>query len=422
MSRLQIASALKARQRWLTGWAVTLVGLVGVQGSSALASIIVARRAEPLAYGRYLSCYALASLLVVLPGLGLDRWLLARGGAVRGGVGVLWQPAVRVRRIALAAWLAGMALLAAVQISDALPPALLLIAAVGLAGESISALAYAAFRCDGRYGQVTLIQGSAALLLLGLAFAVPAEPDLIVGFALGRTAIALAVAAASYRLAAGRYASAAATPERPGSVSQLLNQALPFSISEIAISIYMRADLSIISMILGSAAAAVYGPALNLINISFLVPFAFNILVLPRLARAHVETPGAFKRLGLAQLLVQSASGTVIALLIWLAAGPVITLTFGPNYAASIDVLRLLSPLVALKAFSFGLGNILTAANQQPRRTVVQVAVALFNALANLLVVRPFGVPGVALVYVSSELLLCVGYGIIIGRTVRRRT
>lgn len=419
MSQFDLAGVVRVRRRWLTGWAVTLIGLVGIQGSSALASIIVARRAEPIAYGSYLSCYALASLLVVLPGLGLDRWLLARGGAARGGVASLWQPAARARLLALAAWLLGMALLAAAQISDALPPALLLVAALGLAGESISALAYAAFRCDGRYGQVTFIQSSAAVLLLALAFAIPAGPGLIIGFALGRTLIALGVAAASYRLAARSYAAAAA--ERPGPAPRLLDQALPFLISEVAISIYMRADLSIISVALGSAAAAVYGPALNLVNISFLVPFAFNIVVLPRLARAHVETPGAFGRYGLAQLAIQAASGGLIALLIGLAAGPIIALTFGPNYAASVGVLRVLSLMVALKAFSFGLGNILTAADQQSRRTAVQVAGALLNVLANLLVVRPFGVIGVAFVYVASELFLCVGYAAVIGRILRRQ-
>jgi O-antigen/teichoic acid export membrane protein len=263
-------------------------------------------------------------------------------------------------------------------------------------------------------------------LLLGLVFSLPTGPKLIIDFATGRMLISLGVAAAictlvtvSYKMLTKRSAAGGTSPN-PN--SRLLRQALPFLVSDIAISVYLRADLIIISFALGSVGAAVYGPALNLVNMCFLVPFAFNILVLPRLSRAYVEAPHTFMRLGRSQLAVQAATGTLMALALWALSNVIIDAAFGPNYSSSAAILRILSPLVALKACSFGLGNILTAANRQSERTGIQISVAAFNVLANLAVVRTFGIPGVAVVYACSELLLCGGYALLIRRISRGMT
>ena len=423
MNHTGLSDLTPSRRYWLTNWALILIGLIATQGSSAIALIVLARHSEPIAYGRYLACYAFASLLVVLPGLGLDRWLLARGGIERGGVKSVWTPAARARLVALGIWFAGMVAFAASQVSDALPARLLLITAFGLGCESMAMLAYAALRSEGLNAWVVIAQSIASLLLLGLVFSLPTGPKLIFNFAAGRMLLSLGVAAVictlvtiRYRMIAKRFVEDGTSPNP---TSRLLRQALPFMISDIAISVYFRADLIIVSFALGSTGAAVYGPALNMVNMCFLVPFAFNILVLPRLSRAYVETPRTFMRLGRAQLAVQATSGTLMALGMWVLSDLLVELAFGPNYSSSAAILRILSPLVALKACSFGLGNILTAANRQSERTGIQIFVAAFSVLANLSVVQTFGIPGIAIVYACSELLLCGAYALAIRRVSR---
>lgn len=405
----------QTRRYWLKNWALTLMGLVAAQGGNALALILLARRVEPTTYGRYLASYALASLLVVVPGFGLDRWLLARGGSEPGGAGVLWSGAVRIRLVALGLWLAGMSAFAVLQNNDALPQSLLLLAAFGLAFENMTTLAYMAFRCEGRHGSVMAAQSIAALLLLGVAVVLPVAPDAVAKFAAGRMLIQLGLATVTIALLRTHFAARSQNANENHArhtTRAILRDALPFSISDIAISIYMRVDLTIVSLALGSAGAAVYGPALNLINVCFLVPFAFNILALPRLSRAYVASPQTFWRLGFVQLAAQVISGALISLGVWSLSGMLVNLTFGTRYSASIAILRLLSPLVILKGCSFGLGNMLTATDRQMQRTLIQVAIAVFNVLANLWAVNAYGLPGVAVVYMLSELLLCSSYAL----------
>lgn len=417
MIRNVFSARIHPRVYWLKNWAITLLGLVAAQGGNALALIVLARRVEPTAYGRYLASYTLANLLMALPGLGLDRWLLTRGGAERNSAGHLWRAVMRLRLAALGLWLVGMGTFAVLQRNDALPPLLLLLAALSLAFDSLTSLAYTALRCEGQHAKIMVAQSFAALFLLGIALMLPKAPEALLGFALMRVLLSLGVSGAIISSVSAYYGARQRTAvegRTPFSFHYILRNALPFLISDLAISVYMRADLSIVSLALESVGAAVYGPALNLINVCFLVPFAFNILMLPRLSRAYVESPQTFWQLGRSQLMVQIAAGALMSLGVWGASGSLVNLAFGKGYTASATVLRLLSPLIMLKACNFGLGNILTAADRQVQRTVIQIAAAGFNVLANLLVVHPYGVPGVAVVYLMSELFLCAGYAMML--------
>ena len=175
----------------------------------------------------------------------------------------------------------------------------------------------------------------------------------------------------------------------------------------------------IVSGFLGSAGASIYGPALNLVNMCFLVPSALYFLVVPSLARAYKISQQAFNRLGAIQLLAQLVTGIFLSVAIFALAGPLVRLVYGPGYESSIPVLRLLSPLLLAKSVNFGLGAVLSTAGLQARRTAVQMLIAAFNVCANLVAVRIWGIIGVALVYVVSEMLLCTGYALVLAN--RRR-
>ncbi|MBK9052239.1 MAG: polysaccharide biosynthesis C-terminal domain-containing protein [Chloroflexi bacterium] len=63
-----------------------------------------------------------------------------------------------------------------------------------------------------------------------------------------------------------------------------------------------------------------------------------------------------------------------------------------------------------LHRLNFALGAVLTSGGRQSPRTKVQIAAAIFNVCANLLIIQPYGIIGVAIVYVLTELILTVGY------------
>src|SRR3989442_494975 len=119
MASRQIGSTRFRRVNWtllwvtIRNWGVVLVGLVMAQGLGALVTVVVARRVVPVDFGQYLASYGLASLIVVVPSLGLDGWLLAQGQADPAHVAQLWDNALRVRLRLLFLWLVFMAALGA---------------------------------------------------------------------------------------------------------------------------------------------------------------------------------------------------------------------------------------------------------------------------------------------------------------------
>jgi len=146
--------------------------------------------------------------------------------------------------------------------------------------------------------------------------------------------------------------------------------------------------------------------------VSFLVPNALYLMAVPILSRAHRDANPRFLRLSTLQLLGQSGVGVLLSVLLWALAPTLIHFVFGPGYELSALSLRLLSPLLLLKSVNFGLGAVLTSSGWQARRATAQTACAVFNVAANLVVIRPFGVAGVALVYVLSEMVLLLGYSL----------
>ncbi len=389
-------------------WAIVSAGLASAQGLTALAVILTARRIPPTEYGQYISSYALASLLVVVPGYGLDAWLLWRGGADRARLPALWRSALRLRYRLLAAWLVCITILGIAVRTDSFPPILLSLAALGLAADSLSLLSYSALRALGSHKCVAIYQSSGAAGLLGTALALPSGPGAVALFAAARALLSTLLATITVRSVTGRLPQSA-SPAPPGAI---LREAVPFVLTDLAVSVYMRADLILVSSFLGAAGSSVYGPAVNLVNVSFLAPGALYLIMMPKLAQTFGKDDRMFRYVAAAQLIVHTFTGIAVAGTLYVTAEILIEALFGPAYSPSAALLQLLSPLVLFKSLSFGLAALLTAARRHRWRTSVQVVVAVFNVVANLAVVTRIGLPGVALVYVASELLLCAGYGL----------
>ena len=385
---------------------MVFIGLAAAQGATALALVVVARRVAAVGYGQYLASYGLASLLVVLAGLGLDQWLLAKALPASDRVVNLWRCAIHQRLRLLFLWLPAVAVFSFLLPKDQFPPSLLILSAIGLAADSLSSLSYVALRRLDSHRSVTVFQILGALMLLGGTLVLPLSGDSLLEFALFRTFISLGLAVGSlwWMLAASGHLRSEVNTEAP------LHEARPFFVAEIAVAVYMRADLTIVAMMLGAESAGVYGPALNLVNMCFLLPYALYLLVVPILARRFSGSRRLYLHLGTRQATAQGAIGALMAVVLFVLATPVIDLIFGPEYAASARIIRLLSPLLVFKSLSFGFGALLSTAGQQARRTSIQIGIAAFSVVMNLAVIQRWGIDGVASIYVLSEMLLCLGY------------
>jgi O-antigen/teichoic acid export membrane protein len=365
---------------------------------------------SPSTYGQYVSTYALASFLVVLPSYGLETWLLTRDHASTSELIQLWSGSIRSRVKLLLVWIAGMFVLGAILPSKTFPPAILGPTVIGLGFDSLVLLSYAALRSLDKHGAVTVLQSLASVALLGIAFGLPFKEDQVHVFAVGRALISAAFALVTVPLVASRRSHGTmATAPAP----RVLESARPFMVAEVAGAVYVKADLTILAFFLGSSGASVYGPALSLLQAVFLIPRALYFLIVPDLSQGHTEDHRAFARKGLMQLLAQATAGAFLSVGVLLLAPMAVDTLFGPAYQDSAEILRLLSPIPFLRSLNFGLGAILASGGRQSSRTRVQLVCAAFSVLGNLVAIPTIGVRGAAKVYVLSELMLCAGYSLI---------
>lgn len=395
--------------RTATGWLIVLAGLLAAQGFTALAGVVLARRVAAIDYGQYLASVGLAAILVALVNLGMDQWLLASGADSPAQLMRAYRGALRIRLPLLALWLVGIALLGSLLPATAFPQPYLLLAALAVGCDSITLLSYSLLRNLGRHRTVTAFQGVAAACLLVASLVLPLAPGEASRFLTARAVIS--AAAAFLSIACVRKAIDP-EPKTAEPAMAILHSAMPFMWSELAVAVYMRADLSVLSLVKGSTASSIYGPATSLLSMCFLVPNALYLLVVPSLARLAKQGDPGFRKLALRQLQAQALSGLLLFAGVFSFAPWLISIVLGPHYAASAGTLSLLSPILFFKSLSFGLGAWLTAGGDQAVRTRIQVIVAAFNLCAILAVAGSFGVTGVAVVYVISEVLLCIGYGI----------
>jgi O-antigen/teichoic acid export membrane protein len=82
----------------------------------------------------------------------------------------------------------------------------------------------------------------------------------------------------------------------------------------------------------------------------------------------------------------------------------------GTKYTFTGELLTILSPIMFLKSISFACAVVLVVVGWQHRRIVTQFISAVFNVLANIIILPIFGIVGVSWMYVVSEFMIVIGY------------
>lgn len=197
----------------------------------------------------------------------------------------------------------------------------------------------------------------------------------------------------------------------PREAKATFRQAIPYGFSELLAIVYMQADVTLIALLIGTGeAVGLYAPASGLINALFVIPLAGFYVLVPALTRLYRERSLSFRHTIIQVFAGFSILGIILTLFIW-AMGPFLTdLLLGNTYQITGQLLRILSPILFLKSLSFACAAFLVAVGWQIKRLIPQAISAAANIILNLLVIMTFGILGVALVYVVSEVILLVGY------------
>ncbi len=398
---------------WNVGIAVGGVILARLLGT--LTQFVLPRQMSIDEFGVYTSLYTLLGVAIIFSSFGLDTWLLRQGGnpaTLRDAS----SDALSLRLYATVPLIVLTAVALLVTNQPGVTPALLAMAGAGLLLELLLTTGQTALRAQVRNHAAALLQVFVAGLFIGL-------------LVLFQSNTAPLLSATAYRLMAAILGIALLAWLMRGRMKlvwhvrrfwQVLLQARIFFISDILANIALKADLTLVSLMMGPAAAALYAPALTIINTTFIVPAVAAQVLLPIVSRPSLSQREA------RWILVGSIAGSVAYGLFWFGllgweAQWLVQLIFPPEFAQSAPLLQIMALIPLMKSLNFCWVTIMVARDKQAFRTKLQAVGSIVNALGNIAVIPVFGLIGAAWVNLGTEVVLLACYGLGAWLTLRRR-
>jgi O-antigen/teichoic acid export membrane protein len=396
--------------------------LAGYGSANAIAQLmkmlfmlIMARYFGLADYSNYVAAYSLASFTAIFFNLGLDTWLLREGSfqenwklsaqkvlSLKASIGLIWAGLLIGLAPSLRPDLFGFGLLA------------LCVADVWFDSLLITMLAVLNIKRDIKAYSVSilLLRGLKLIVLLVMIAVGSRSVMLIAGL---RAAIAGGLAVAVFLMLRldFRFAS------RQESL-RMLRDSKDYTYSEFFSVIYMQADINLLTLLQGKVMAGVYSPALSVINALFIIPSSVYTFSIPTLARTYHETPQRLPAAARQLLVGITLMGIVLFAGVGILGDDLVRLLLGSEYETTGQLITMLSPVLLLKCLEFGLASVIVALNKQKDRIFPQMIAAVMNVGLNLWLIPLYGVFGAARVYVISEVVLFLGYGIIVFRSLRQ--
>ena len=366
-------------------------------------------------YSDYVAAYSLASFTAIFFNLGLDTWLLREGSfqenwklsaqkvlSLKASIGLIWAGLLIGLAPSLRPDLFGFGLLA------------LCVADVWFDSLLITMLAVLNIKRDIKAYSVSilLLRGLKLIVLLVMIAVGSRSVMLIAGL---RAAIAGGLAVAVFLMLRLDFRFA-----RRQESLRMLRDSRAYTYSEFFSVIYMQADINLLTLLQGKVMAGIYSPALSVINALFIIPSSVYTFSIPTLSRTYHEAPQRLPAAARKLLAGITLMGIVLFAGVGLLGDDLVRSVLGAEYETTGQLITMLSPVLLLKCLEFGLASVIVALNKQKERIFPQMIAAVMNVGLNLWLIPLYGVFGAARVYVISEVVLFLGYGIIVFRSLRQ--
>lgn len=415
-----IPDLLPTRRQILSNFASLVSGMGLARIMSALALILVARQVGPASYGQFLACFSLARLTAVGFSWGLDGWLLWRGGkttdqrtlAVQSGVALGWKLGLGCL------WFLVLYGVSRLLNPATFPPAVMLTTALFVWTDDLTNTVWSVFKStlqnDMTFKIITSVQLALVLVTVVLILA---DTQNLISFLWAR----LIVSALGCLFAVSVLRRTIGIGFDVASLWPIFRAATPFAASLVLAVIVERADITIVAQFLGAKEAGIYGPASTIVTTLFLVPASAYAVMVPVFTRAHAVDAGSFRTTLRLFILVNAALGLCFTVVLALTSGLIINVLYGGRFAGAGPVLAILSLVLGLRCVTFALGAAVVGSGRQTQRLYAQIVAAALSVLIDLAVVRAWGILGVAWVYVFTEVVMLLGYWIVLGAPRPRR-
>jgi len=376
--------------------AVRAAGLV----MGLVVSILLARGLGVGALGTFATALALVHIGSIFTDFGLGSLLVREGAAAPTLRATMLRWATRARVIAGVVMFFALSGVTVVLVGDAQSriSVILVITAVPLSALTLGMTVL----------QQQLMLARMALLLLAqsLLWLATVAVLFVLDAGLRAYAIAFVVYNGAYGVLVYRAARRSLSgPAEPMTLRHFMTQVrdvLPLSVTFVLVVLYYKFDSLFVYRYAGAAAAGSYAVAYRFLDQLAIIPVTLGNLFLPLLSRRHssgLPTQPMFDRYVRITLLL---SAPVVALGMVLA-DPLVAL-FGPDYTDAVPLLRLLLPAFLISAFGYVPMHVAIVHRRSKKQMLAASIGLVINVGLNVVLFPHFGVPGVAVVTVLTEL------------------
>jgi O-antigen/teichoic acid export membrane protein len=426
LARLQDAAEAPVSLR--SNLRVKAISEVAVRGAQLALLIAAARTWGPDRFGVYAFAGSVAAIVVACADFGLQL-LLAREIAQRRG----WRSLRAIVRAKLLLSSLTLVALAGASALDPRPgvPAVLFTAGLVVLAQSWCDLWNHYFRGrqslrDEAWLNAAYLIGGAAVA--GVALALGAG---VLGLYLVLLAAALVGNAVGWKRVRALAASDPAdAPRAEGDVGpraegsptarDALRAALPIGLATILGTIYFRADMVLLGWLRGDAATGAYGAAYRLFEGAFVLPALVLAALFPALAGRMVAPRAEIARLVRRATGWMAVLGLASAAVLALAVAPLLVTLYGPEYAESAALLRLLAPALCFIFPNYVLLHFLVAAGRQHANAwLAALGVPVCLGL-NFALIPRLGASGAACATVATEVVIFAAALLLAERTIAR--
>jgi PST family polysaccharide transporter len=375
--------------------------------SLAFITIALSRHFGPQLFGSFAFGLAFVRIFGVIAAFGLDRVIVRHLVEQPELRSTIVQRAFRLKlALAFSSYLL-MLVVCGFGINDRITLAIAALAGTGLLFQAFDVFDFA-FQAHHRFrliffGRALPIFFAAAIKLAALLLNAPLW---IFGALESLEAACVGIALwLLFRSTTGAYAA-----DETMSIKQTrwLSEGFPLLLAALAVMIYMRSDIILLGKLSGYGAAGIYSAASQISEACALLPLAFAPALFPMLVRWHKQGADFYHRQFEKLFLGTIVAGVCISLGLTITAPVLIPLLFGPSYAASVTVLRILAwapPFVFIGIMQTGYDITEGLTWVATLRTAIG---ALINISLNLLLIPRYGPSGAAIATLIS--VACAGF------------
>jgi O-antigen/teichoic acid export membrane protein len=185
----------------------------------------------------------------------------------------------------------------------------------------------------------------------------------------------------------------------------LLHNIKSYAASSMLGGLFARPEIIILALVRGDAHAGYYTAALKLVDLCYLLPDTYMTNVFPALSRFHRERNEKFQDLQQKSVKYLLASSLPLAVVMTVAAEPILKLLYGPGFQSSVPVLRILAWNLPLYCMNGMLWRVLVARGEQSSNVRVQSITACTRLASGYILISSFAHLGAACASMANLLL-----------------